>query len=85
MRKLCAVVLCAWLVAPGAGACGMTSKLTVFEPVAGSVPTAQADGEQAEAELPAPVEEWHVPRQREAPEERWSTPEDRTIVRRRAG
>jgi len=55
MRKLCAVVLCAWLVAPGAGACGMTSKLTVFEPVAGSVPTAQADGEQAEAELPAPV------------------------------
>lgn len=47
MRKSCAVVLCAWLVAPGAGACGMTSKLTAFEPVAGSVP--------ADVELPAPV------------------------------
>ena len=43
MRKSCAVVLCAWLVAPGAGACGMTSKLTAFEPVADSVPAAQAD------------------------------------------
>lgn len=50
MRKSCAVVLCAWLIAPAAGACGMTSKLTAFEPVAGSVPAAQAD-----PELPAPV------------------------------
>ena len=50
MRKSCAVVLCAWLVAPGAGACGMTSKLTAFEPVADSVPAVQAD-----VELPAPV------------------------------
>lgn len=48
MRKSCAVVLCAWLIAPGAGACGMTSKLTAFEPVADSVPA-------ADIELPAPV------------------------------
>lgn len=50
MRKSCAVALCAWLIAPGAGACGMTSKLTAFEPVAGSVPA-----EKADVELPAPV------------------------------
>jgi hypothetical protein len=50
MRKSCAVVLCAWLIAPGAGACGMTSKLTAFELVAASVPAAQAD-----VGLPAPV------------------------------
>ena len=51
MRKSCAVVLCAWLIAPGAGACGMTSKLTAFEPVADSVPAEQADA----VELPAPI------------------------------
>ena len=50
MRKSCAIVLCAWLVAPGANACGMTSKLTAFEPTAGSMPA-----EQADVELPAPV------------------------------
>jgi hypothetical protein len=37
------------------------------------------------AEVPEPVEEWHIPEQRSALEDRWSTPEDRTIVRRRAG
>jgi hypothetical protein len=36
-------------------------------------------------DVPAPVEEWHVPQERAVPDERWSTPEDRTIVRRRAG
>lgn len=50
MMKAYYIVLCACLVAPGAAACGMTSKLTSFEPVAGSVPATQADGE-----LPAPV------------------------------
>jgi hypothetical protein len=52
MRKSCAIALCACLIAPGASACGMTSKLTAFEPVAGSVP---ADVQQAGVELPAPV------------------------------
>lgn len=55
MRKSCAVVLCAWLLAPGAGACGMTSKLTSFEPVVGSVPVARVDAGRADVELPAPV------------------------------
>ncbi|MEO8364673.1 MAG: hypothetical protein ABI538_00560 [Pseudoxanthomonas sp.] len=50
MKKSFAIVLCACLVAPGAGACGMTSKLTAYEPVAGSVPVTQAH-----ALLPAPV------------------------------
>ena len=50
MRKSCAIVLCALLIAPGASACGMTSKLTTFEPAAGSVPVVGAS-----EDLPAPV------------------------------
>ncbi len=49
-KKSYAIALCAWLMAPGAGACGMNSKLTVFEPVAGSVPAAATSGD-----LPAPM------------------------------
>ena len=49
MKRSCAIVLCAWLVAPAAGACGMTSQLTTFEPVAGSA--------SVDTELPAPEAE----------------------------
>ena len=49
MKKWYAVTLCALLVAPGANACGFTSKLVPFEVAAGSAPTDDASGQ-----LPAP-------------------------------
>ena len=50
MKGKSLVVLCALLAAPHVYACGMTSKLTPFAPVAGSAPVETAGGE-----IPAPV------------------------------